>query len=185
VRGNHHSPFRLYQMRVLRMDGAKMIVTLDPWEYEHARHVASMRESINRNQNNAAHYNPDLMQDNLYAETAACVSELAVAKHLNIYWSGAYWPVSEHHLHADEPDLFPDIEVRHITSAHHNLAIRLRDVQRNRMMVCAYPNPDNHSVVTLVGWVYAKEGWEEAAPATFDRTGTTRLYPRSRLKGFS
>lgn len=167
------------------MEGNQMIISLDPWEYEHARHVAIMRDRINQDRQNAAHYDPALMQENLYAETAACVAELAVAKHLNLYWSGAYWPINQHHLYADAPDILPDIEVRHITSSHHNLIVRQRDAEKRRMMVCAYPDPDNHAIVRLLGWAYAHEAWPDAEVATFDRTGTTRIYPQRLLKAFS
>lgn len=151
------------------------VVTLDPWERAWAHHVARERNAANNGVADAAHYDVQRMQDNLVASKASCCGEMAVAKFLNRYWSGAYWPRSEHHLHKTEPDIFPDIEVRRVRNPDNPLAIRQRDFDRQRTMVLVYAGGPDFCEVTMLGWCLATEAFEVGEPAPWDASRTTRL----------
>ena len=101
-----------------------MIVRLDDWELEWATHVAVKRNEANEGRQDAAHYDPARMQDNLTASVAACVAELAVAKACNLYWDGSYWKAGEHRRFADRADVGKNVEVRRTRSAGGRLPVR-------------------------------------------------------------
>lgn len=151
------------------------LVTLDPWEKAWAHHVARERNAANNGVADAAHYDVQRMQDNLVASKASCCGEMAVAKYLNRYWSGAYWPRSEHEKHKAEPDIFPDIEVRRVRSLTNPLAIRQRDYDRERVMVLVYAEAPDFCEVTLLGWCLAREAFPDGEVAGWDASRTTRL----------
>lgn len=76
-------------------------------------------------------------------------SELAVARHLNLYWTGM---VSKHRR--DVGDL---IEVRHITEPHHRLIVRDRDEQHGNIQqpfVCVFAKDNKFE---MMGWLFGVE----------------------------
>lgn len=156
-------------------------VRLEPWEREWAEHVGLKRHEANAAKADAAYYRPGLMEDNLRASIAACVAELAVAKRLNRYWDGSYWTADDHHLYADRADVGENTEVRRTRSPNGRLVVRKRDVKEKRVMVLAYPIPDEFVEVEVVGWAYATEAWEQGEPAHYDLSGATRLVPQDML----
>ncbi len=149
-------------------------VELTPWEREWAEYVGRKRTEANEGKGNAAHYDPSRMQDNLTANIASCVAELAVAKRLNRYWDGSFWTAETHDAFADRADVGENIEVRRIRSAGNPLAVRRRDMERGRHMVLAFPHPDEFVVVDVVGWGTAAELFPIGRPADYD-TENTRL----------
>ena len=150
-------------------------VNLEPWEREWAGHVGKMRDEVNANKRDAAYYDPARMEDNLTASVAACCAELAVAKLLNKYWDGSYWTAHEHRKYAGRPDVGQNTEVRRTRSRGGALVVRRRDVDRGRLMVLAYPIPDDFVTVDVLGWAWASEVWDAGRPADYDKEGTTRL----------
>ena len=156
-------------------------IRLEAWEREWAGHVGGKRHEANLWKRDAKHYDPARMQDNLTASVASACAELAVAKRLNKYWDGSYWTAQEHDRYRDRPDVSENTEVRRIREAGNPLAVRARDVERGRVMVLAYPVPDEFVTVEVIGYGMAAELWELGVPAAYDPDGTTRLVPQAML----
>jgi hypothetical protein len=155
-------------------------VTLEPWEYDWASHVGTQRHEINLNKQNAAYYDVNRMEDNRRASIMSCCGELAVAKYLNRYWGGDYWPLDRHKEFKDLPDIAPDIEVRRIRKSTNPLVIRKRDAERERAMFLVYPHEDG-GTVDILGWLDAKKGYRYGKQPEWDQTGTARVYPQEKL----
>ena len=157
------------------------IVTLEPWEYAWAEHVGTQRDEINRTKQNAAYYDERRMEDNRHANIMSCCGELAVAKLLNRYWGGDYWPLERHKEFKDLPDIAPDIEVRRIRKRENPLVIRKRDSERERAMFLTWPDPSDPQSVDVIGWVYARKAYRYGKQPDWDQTGTARVYPQEKL----
>jgi hypothetical protein len=155
-----------------------VIVRLERWEREWAEHVARNRNEANEGKQDAAHYDPSRMQDNLTASIASCVAELAVAKGYGLYWDGAYWTAAEHRKFADRPDVGQNVEVRRTRSSGGRLPVRRRDMERGRVMALAYPVPPDFTEVRLLGTIGAVRGWELGSPADYDPAGTRLVEQR-------
>lgn len=156
-------------------------VELRPWEREWAGHVGLKRHEANLSKRDAAYYDPARMQDNLTASVASACAEIAVAKRLNKYWDGSFWTAAEHDLYREGPDLGENTEVRRVRARGNPLPVRARDVERERIMVLAFPVPDEFVVVEVIGWGFAVDLWDQGRPADYDREGTTRLVPQKVL----
>lgn len=150
-------------------------IILEPWEHEWAVHVGTRREQINRDKQDAAYYDASRMENNLVANIASCCGEMAVAKHLNVYWGGDAWPLDRHEDMRDRPDLEPSIEVRRVRNRNNPMAVRKRDVERNRTMFGVYVYPENTAVVDILGWLPAGWAWRFGEQPEWDKTGTTRV----------
>lgn len=164
-----------------------MRVQLEPYEYELVNVVGLRRHAANLAKRDAAHYDPARMEDNLTASVAAAAAELAVAKVTMRYWPAAAWDSSQHHQYAEEPDVYPNLEVRRIRKPGNPLAVRARDVDRRRVMVSAWPDPEQRfQSVTMVGWLPADKAWALGRPSPYDPSGTRLveqeyLYPVTSL----
>lgn len=159
-----------------------ILMPLEPWEYEWAAHVGKMRDEINRTKQNAAYYDVNRMDaDNARANILSCCGELAVAKYLNKYWGGEYWPLDRHKEFKNLPDIKPNIEVRRVTKMHNPLVIRKRDAEKERIMFLTYVDPDNRLNVHIRGWLDAKKGYRYGKQPEWDQTGTARVYPQEKL----
>ena len=134
-----------------------------------------MRHQANAGKRDAAYYRPELMEDNLRASIASACAEMAVAKRLNKYWDGSFWTAEQHSHYADRPDVGSNTEVRRTRKHGGPLVVRRRDVERERVMVLAYPIPDDWMVVDVIGWAMAVDVWDQGRPASYDEAGTTRL----------
>ena len=150
-------------------------VRLSDWEREWAGYVAAKRYEANIGKPDAHYYRRELMQDDLIADTAAIVCELAVAKRLNRYWDGSFWKAREHNGYSDRADVGQNTEVRRIRERSNRVTVRAKDVSNNRIIVCAYPYPDEFVLVDVIGWGWAADLWEQGQPAHFDDSGTTML----------
>lgn len=149
---------------------ARATVALAEYEMEWAYTVGLRRHSANLGKGNAAHYDPARMEDNITASIAAAICELGVAKYLQRYWPASAWDSGRHNKYHDEPDVYPNIEVRRVRSASNPLVVRRRDTTRNRVMVSAYTNArDSFQVVDINGWLTAEEAWEIGEPAPYDK----------------
>ena len=150
-------------------------IRLEEWEREWAGHVGLKRHEANIRKRDARHYDPARMQDNLTASIASAVAELAVAKRLNRYWDGSFWKSEQHSQYSDRADVGDNTEVRRVRSRWNPLPVRARDVQRNRIMVLAFPLPDEFVQVEVIGWGWAVDLWPQGSPAPYDPDGNTRL----------
>lgn len=157
------------------------IVHLEPWEFDWAKHIGTLRHEVNLGRGDAAHYDARRMEDNLTASIVACVAELAVAKHTNRYWSGSIWPVADHHKYKDLPDVGRNIEVRTVRTSS-SAAVRQRDVGKGRVLWVAKPVRPALTDVEMWGWLPMDEAWEVGTPASYDKTGRTRVVERSLLR---
>jgi len=159
-------------------------VTLEPWEFDMARYVAENRHAINRGRSNASTYekNIERMQDNLVAETSGCCAEMAVAKHMNRFWTGGYWEKSDHERYAKMPDILPDVEVKRIREPHHNLIVKEKYSSQNLYLVVAYPHANDPRTVDIIGGMRADRAWDIGSPAPWDNTGTLRIVRQSLLE---
>ena len=157
-------------------------VTLEPWEYEWAAHVGTQRDAINRNKQDAAYYDKHRMEsDNQRANIMSACGEMAVAKFLNRYWSGDYWPLDRHTELRDRPDISPNIEVRRIRKPNNPLAVRKRDAERGRIMFQTYIHYDDPTQVDVIGWEEAWKAWRYGEQPGWDQTGTARVYKQEKL----
>lgn len=157
-------------------------VMLNDWEIDWAKHVGGQRRIINLEKADASHYDPTLKQPEEIASPASAVCEMAVAKHLNLYWDGSYWQLNQHNQFREMPDLAPNIEVRRTRTNGGECQVRLRDVLRNRRMISAHVDEQDFSTgVIIQGWIDAAQGWEEGVTANYDKKGNTRLVHSSLL----
>lgn len=139
---------------------ANPVVALDPWEYEQAFSVGIRRFTANWGKRDAAHYEKKFMQADSIAQPAGAIAELAVAKHLGLYWPGTAWPGVDHENNKDRQDVFPSIEVRRVVKRENRGAIRQTDLGRSDILVVAYPIPEEFREVEILGWLKCDEAWE-------------------------
>lgn len=106
----------------------------------------------------------------------SCPAELAAAKALNLYWSGAVGDYSA-------PDVGGFVDVRSIGEANHSLILHEWD-EDTRPFILVHCQPPRFS---LLGWAYAAEGKQDAywredvrGPAWFAPQAILR--PMSELK---
>lgn len=157
------------------MDRPKIVLT--PWEYEWASHVGARRFIENWGRPNAAHYrDDDRREDDRTAQVAACVAELAVAKHLNEFWSGHVWHASEHHRYKELADVGKNIEVRRLRTKE-AAAVRKRQVGKGLVLFVAKPIAPEFREVIIYGGLNYDEAWELATPSNYDPENTRELAP--------
>lgn len=157
------------------------VVTLESWEYDHANTVGIRRSTANWSTSDKPSYRNDRKQDERTASVAAAIAELAVAKHLGLYWPGSVWPAREHRRHKDLPDVFPNIEVRRVRRRTNKAAIRAKDVGRGMLLVAAYPLPDEFREVEMLGWLSCDEAWAVGAASAYDSYDSTRVVTAEQL----
>lgn len=157
------------------------IVTLEPWEYDHAATVAARRFTANWGKQDAAHYAKSRMEDDRTAQMAACVAELAVAKHTNRYWSGHVWHASEHRKYRHVADVGTNIEVRRVRDPNKNPAVRRHQLGKGLILWAAYPVAPEFRTVEMWGWLPYDEAWNLGTPTGYDPQNT-RTVPRRLLR---
>ena len=156
-------------------------IHLRPWERKLADYAAKKRQEANRNRPDARYYDRARMQSDEIAAVASICAEVAVAKRLNRYYDWSHWTQDEHETYRGEADVGGNVEVRRIREPDNPLVIRPRDVEHERIMVLAYPVPDEFTTVKVIGWGYAASLYEQGKPASYDSTGGTRLVPQGML----
>lgn len=130
------------------------IVTLEPWEYEHAAAVGMARFVRNWSRQDASHYDRGAMQDDRTAQHAAAACELAVAKATNRYWHAHVWDHRDHHRYRHMPDVGFNIEVRRCRTRD-AVAVRRSD-GGNIVFACRTPEEEFRQI-EVVGYVEANE----------------------------
>lgn len=157
-------------------------VHLYEWERDNARYVGSKRAKANAGKGCAAHYNQAKLMDSTDGDERACCGEIAVAKHLNCYWAGGAWPNNQHSQYSHLPDVYPNYEVRTVTSPSNCLQIHKSDVAKGRVMVLTYPHPDNLSKVDIIGQIDAASAWEVAITLPFQPDPNTKYVKQHHLE---
>lgn len=154
-------------------------IRLEPWEYEWASHVGTRRYIENWSKLDAPHYanNKTRMEDDRTAQVAACVCELAVAKHTNRYWSGHVWTASQHNHYKNVPDVGANIEVRRLRTRD-TAAVRKHQLGKGLVLFVARPIMPELRDVDIYGWIPYDDAWELAEPADYDPDNTRILQPR-------
>lgn len=148
-----------------------MIITLQPWEYQHASNVGIARYAANWGKPDASHYKKDRMEDDRTATVAAAICELAVAKATNRYWHAHIWHASEHRRYRHLPDVGHNIEVRRIRDADHSkVAVRRHQTGQNLVIFAAHPIPPEFRQVDVIGWMLYDEAWELGTPWAQDNS---------------
>jgi hypothetical protein len=156
-----------------------MIIEIDPWEYEHASNIGVRRFTANWGKQNAAHYDQSRMEPDRTAQVAACLCELAVAKHLNQYWSGHVWPGSEHHKYKHLADVGTSIEVRRVRTRN-AVAARKHQVGNGLVLWAARVIDPEFTSVELLGWIDYDTGWSMGSESGFN--DNTRYVPLDSLE---
>ena len=151
-----------------------MIITLEPWEYEHACNVGIRRYTANWTKPNAPHYKQEHMEDDRTAQVAAAICELAVAKHTNRYWHAHIWHHTDHHKYRNLPDVGHNIEVRRIRTQK-AAAIRRHQLNKNLVLYVAETHPPELRQVTLHGWIKYDEAWPQGQPTKYDPDNTRSI----------
>lgn len=157
------------------------VVTLLPWEKDWATHIGTARHEVNLTRGDAAWYDAKRMEDNLTASIVAAVAELAVAKWTNRFWSGSIWPVADHDLYKDLPDVGRNIEVRTVRTSS-SAAVRKHQVGKGLVLWVAKPLRPDLDQVEMWGWLPMDEAWDLGQPAAYDKTGKTRTVHRKYLR---
>ena len=155
-------------------------IRLAPWEYEWASHVGARRYVANWNRADAKHDHRERMEDDRTAQVAACVAELAVAKHTNRYWSGHVWDARDHTTYRDIADVGTNIEVRRIRTRS-SAAVRLRQLGRQLVLFVARPVMPEMRSVEILGWLPYDKAWGLGVPSDYDPD--TRLIAPEYLRG--
>lgn len=152
-------------------------ISLEPWEYEWASHIGARRYIENWGKQNAPHYKQQRMEDDRTAQVAACVCELAVAKHTNRYWSGHVWTAKDHNKYKDAiADVGHNIEVRRLRTRD-TAAVRRHQVGKGLVLFVARPIMPELREVDIYGWIHYDEAWELADPSDYDPENTRLLHP--------
>lgn len=128
------------------------IVTLQPWEYEHASQVGIARFTRNWVRNDASHYDRERMEDDRTAQFAATACELAVAKATNRYWHAHVWDVRDHDRYKQLADVGANIEVRRCRTRD---AVAVRRSDAGKVVFAARTLDDEFRRVEVIGWVEA------------------------------
>lgn len=157
------------------------VVALEAWEYEHACGVGIRRFTANWKTADKPSYRNDRKQDERTASVAAAVAEMAVAKHLGLYWSGHVWPASQHHRFKHLPDVEPGIEVRRVRARTNKAAVRAKDLDKGLSLVVAYPIPDEFREVEILGWLTCEDAWEIGSASAYDSYDSTRVVTATQL----
>lgn len=156
------------------LPAAAPVVDLDPWEYEHGHSVGIRRSTANWNTNDSPAYQNNRKQEERTASTAAALCELAVAKHLGLYWPATVWAARDHRTFRHLPDVAPNIEVRRLRRITNRAAVRRKDLSRDLNLVVAYAVGEEFRQVQILGWLPVEEAWEIGEVSDYDATGATR-----------
>ena len=137
-----------------------ILIELSDADLAKAKEVGDGRNAANTRSKDKPYYDRSRMEPDEIASFAAAAAECAVARALNQEWHAKVWPASEHWQHKDEPDVGNNIEVRRLRFPHRPLAVRQKDIGRNKFIVLAYPLPETgYRFVDVIGWMDADEAW--------------------------
>lgn len=154
-----------------------VLIELEPWEYEHACDVGIRRYTANWNKQDAPHYaNKKLQEDNRTAQVASAICELAVAKHINRYWSGHVWHATEHQKYRNLPDVGKNIEVRRLRTRQEAAVRKHQNNIEKLILWVAKPVMPELRQVHLYGWITQQQAWENGTQANYDPENTKTIH---------
>lgn len=148
-------------------DAPAVEVSLTAPEWEQAAFVALARIRENWNRPNAAHYDAERMEPDLIADTAAAVAEYAVARHLNLHWTGGLaWTAEDHHYKSKLADVGENTEVRRVRDAETTtFAVAKKDA--DRIIAVCYVEPPHYRHVRILGYISGKRALSIGRPAGY------------------
>lgn len=139
----------------------EMMVRLTWPEMMTAYHVASQRRIMNMKKGLAGKYGAPEKEGSEELDIVSTRGEMAVAKGLNLYWSGSVGDYGA----VDVGDL---VEVRTRTKNWHSLIIHPQDRDWAPYVLVDASNPPDFR---LVGWMYGSDGKDEKYWADPAKTG--------------
>jgi len=163
-----------------------MDITLKPWQLRWAQDAGKKRTELNEGKvtDRPDYADHSVLQDDLTANTAACICELAVSLCLNQSWNGAYWLPSEHREASKAPDVGHNVEVRRVRHLGRPMPVKKSEQDCDIFQV--WSNPNDLSQVKIIGWapgVYAwqhgEQLWQEKRALSVDRLWNFSAYERS------
>lgn len=128
------------------------IIEIRPWEYERCFSVGAGRFAANWDRPDAPHYDRSCMESDKYAQVAAAICELAVARHTNQYWHAGVWHCSEQPKYGSMADVGEDIEVRRVRTAN---AVKVRRKDKGKIVWGARIVDEEYRTVEILGYVHA------------------------------
>jgi len=159
-----------------------MLITFEPWEYEWASNVGVRRFTANWEKQDAKHYDPSRMESNKTAQFAAALCELAVAKHINQYWSGSFWTADNHDQQKHKADVGRNIEVRRVRTKN-AVAVRKKQVGLGLILFAAKAIEPEFKEVEILGYLDYDKAWELGEESDFFETKYLALDKLTKLKG--
>jgi hypothetical protein len=157
-----------------------MIVTLEAWEYEHAYQVGIRRFTENWTKKDASYYDKSKMEEDRNAQPAAAICELAVAKHVNQYWSGHVWTKESHNLHKGKADVGTNIEVKRVRTKN-AVAVRQKQVGKGLFLFAARAIEPEFRQVEILGWIDYDTAWALGEDSEFHQTKYLSLSELNKL----
>ena len=140
-----------------------MRITLTDEELEQCRQRGVQLKQVNLKTKDTPAYadqSRKVYKDEADAGFVMSVAECAVGKATERVWHAKVWPKEEHALHKNEPDVGRNIEVRHITHPGAGLVVREKDLNQNKVLFLAYPDPaTEYHTAEVVGWLKAEDAW--------------------------
>lgn len=110
--------------------------------------------------------------DGLLVHIYGAIGEIAVAKHLNVYA-----PLRLNQFSNGEPDLPPDIEVRHRVNDNFDLIIRSDNADDKRYVLTTGTPP----TISIRGWIVGSEGKKEEYLRSYGGFRESYFVPQSAL----
>jgi hypothetical protein len=138
--------------------------------------IAAMIEHNNLSRNNeATTYNPD---ESLSQNTLGAIGEMALAKHLNVFWCGNVGDL-------EAIDVNGSYNVRCRSQHWHDLPVKQQDKEEFALVLAT--REVKSLIVRLHGWIYPAEGkrrdlWKELKPGQGNfLVPQTMLHPMEEL----
>lgn len=128
-----------------------MIVRLTWAEMAVAYQVAGQRRIMNMKTKIPPKHGAPTGEKGELLDLVSCRGEMAVAKYLNLYWSGTVGDYGA-------VDVGGKVEVRTGTKRGHRLILHKTDLDHLPFVLALHTEPP---AIELIGWVYAREGKQE------------------------
>lgn len=137
-------------------------IVLESFEVETARFVADRLAEKTASQKDSPDYegNPYL-EPNEVNTFRVCLSEMAIAKALNLYWSPRFWDSRDHaKFNAQYSDVGRDIGVRNVRQYLKPIAVKEKDLRSvEKFLVGAYVDLREPEIVYTPGFLDIDEAW--------------------------
>lgn len=159
-----------------------MIIKIESWEYEWASQVGIKRFTANWSKQDAKHYDPSRMESNRTAQVASALCELAVAKHINQFWSGTAWSADAHDDEKHRPDVGKNIEVRRVRTKN-AVAVRKKQVGLGLILFAARAIEPEFREIEILGYKNYDEAWALGEDSEFFETRYLHLSELNKLRG--